>query len=50
MGFWDRYICYQPFTEDLGQEGCDVGLQDNGRLLFLVGAPRDINTGNFSIA
>lgn len=38
-----------PFTEDLGQEGCDVGLQDNGRLLFLVGAPRDINTGNFPL-
>ena len=38
-----------PFTEDLGQEGCDVGLQDNARLLFLVGAPRDINTGNFPL-
>ena len=38
-----------PFTEDLGQEGCDVGLQDKGRLLFLVGAPRDTNTGNFPL-
>ena len=38
-----------PFTEDLGQEGCDVGLQDNGRLLFLAGAPRDTNTGNFPL-
>ena len=25
-----------PFTET-GQEGCDVGLQENGKLLFLVG-------------
>ncbi|HET9807840.1 MAG TPA: hypothetical protein VFP49_13120 [Nitrososphaeraceae archaeon] len=34
-----------PFT-DTGQAGCDVGLQDDGRLLFLVGSPRDA-TGNF---
>ena len=27
-----------PFTET-GQAGCDVGLQDDGRLLFLVGSP-----------
>ena len=26
-----------PFT-DLDQSGCDVGLQDDGRLLFLVGS------------
>jgi hypothetical protein len=26
-----------PFT-DLGQSGCDVGLQDDGKLLFLVGS------------
>jgi hypothetical protein len=38
-----------PFTEDLGQEGCDVGLQDSGRLLFLAGAPRDPNTGDFPL-
>ena len=38
-----------PFTEDLGQEGCDVGLQDNGRILFLAGAPRDRNTGDFPL-
>jgi hypothetical protein len=35
-----------PFT-DTGQAGCDVGLQDDGRLLFLVGSPRVLNTGNF---
>jgi len=35
-----------PFT-DVGQSGCDVGLQDNGRFLFLVGSPRVLNTGNF---
>ena len=29
-----------PFTET-GQAGCDVGLQDDGRLLFLVGSPSD---------
>ena len=28
-----------PFT-DLGQSGCDVGLQDDGRLLFLVGSAK----------
>lgn len=38
-----------PFTEDLGQEGCDVGLQDNGRILFLAGAPRDPKTGDFPL-
>ena len=37
-----------PFT-DLGQDGCDIGLQDNGRLLFLVVAPRDPNTGDFPV-
>jgi len=37
-----------PFTE-LGQAGCDVGLQDNGRLLFLVGSPRDETTGEFPV-
>jgi hypothetical protein len=35
-----------PFTET-GQAGCDVGLQDDGRLLFLVGSPRDNVTGAF---
>ena len=35
-----------PF-EELGQEGCDVGLQDNGKLLFLVGSPRLNTTGDF---
>ena len=29
-----------PFTET-GQAGCDVGLQDDVRLLFLVGSPSD---------
>ncbi len=33
-----------PFT-DLGQSGCDVGLQDDGRLLFLVGSAKDPETG-----
>ena len=33
-----------PFT-DLGQDGCDVGLQDNGKLLFLVGSVKDPETG-----
>src|SRR5688500_17898068 len=33
-----------PFT-DTGQAGCDVGLQDNNRLLFLVGSSRDSDTG-----
>ena len=37
-----------PFTE-LGQAGCDVGLQDNSRLLFLVGSPRDETTGEFPV-
>ena len=37
-----------PFTE-LGQAGCDVGLQDNGRLLFLVGSPRDETTDEFPV-
>lgn len=44
----DRSVI-NPFTNDLGQDGCDVGLQDNGRLLFLVGAPRDPNTGDFPL-
>ena len=38
-----------PFTADLGQAGCDVGLQDDGRLLFLGGAPRDPHTGDFPV-
>ena len=29
-----------PFTET-GQAGCDVGLQEGGKLLFLVGSPSD---------
>lgn len=33
-----------PFTET-GQEGCDIGLQDNNRLLYLVGSDRDSVTG-----
>ena len=37
-----------PFT-DLSQDGCDIGLQDNGRLLFLVVTPRDPNTGDFPL-
>ncbi len=37
-----------PFT-DLGQDGCNVGLQDDGRLLFLVVSPRDPNTGDFPV-
>jgi hypothetical protein len=35
-----------PFTET-GQAGCDVGLQDDERLLFLVGSSRDNVTGAF---
>ena len=31
-----------PFT-DLGQAGCDVGIQDNGKL-FLVGTTKDVTT------
>ena len=38
-----------PFTDDLSQDCCDVGLQDNDRLLFLVYAPRDPNTGDFPL-
>jgi hypothetical protein len=33
-----------PFTE-VGQDGCDVGLQDNGRFLFLVGSAKNNVTG-----
>ena len=33
-----------PFT-DVGQDGCDVGLQDNGRFLFLVGSAKNNVTG-----
>jgi hypothetical protein len=33
-----------PFT-DLGQDGCDVGLQDNGKFLFLVGSAKNNVTG-----
>jgi hypothetical protein len=32
-----------PFTET-GQKGCDVGLQDDGRLLFLVGTQKNFTT------
>ena len=32
-----------PFTET-GQEGCDVGLQENGKLLFLVGTSKNLTT------
>jgi hypothetical protein len=32
-----------PFTE-LGQAGCDVGLQNNGNLLFLVGTGKNFTT------
>ena len=35
-----------PFT-NTEQAGCDVGLQDNGKLLFLVGSGRDEVTGDF---
>jgi hypothetical protein len=35
-----------PFT-DTGQAGCDVGLQDDGRLLFLVGSFKDPATRDF---
>ncbi len=38
-----------PIFTETGQEGCDVGLQDNGRLLFLVGSPRDQDTGDFLV-
>ena len=38
-----------PFTET-GQAGCDVGLQDGGKLLFLVGSPSEPPlSGNFPI-
>ncbi len=37
-----------PFTE-FDQDGCDVGLQDNGKLLFLVGTGRDEVTGDFPV-
>ena len=32
-----------PF-KDTGQEGCDVGLQENGKLLFLVGTSKNFTT------
>jgi hypothetical protein len=47
-GFGLDTTVVNPFTE-LGQAGCDVGLQDNGRLLFLVGSPRDETTGDFPV-
>ncbi|HET8856154.1 MAG TPA: hypothetical protein VFM28_01370 [Nitrososphaeraceae archaeon] len=47
-GFGLDTTVVNPFTE-LGQAGCDVGLQDNGRLLFLVGSPRDPATGDFPV-
>jgi hypothetical protein len=42
-GFGLDTAVVNPFTE-LGQAGCDVGLQDNGRLLFLVGTTRNFTT------
>jgi hypothetical protein len=30
-----------PF-KDVGQEGCDIGLQDNGKFLFLVGSAKNV--------
>jgi hypothetical protein len=47
-GFGLDTTVVNPFTE-LGQAGCDVGLQDNGRLLFLVGSPIDPTTGEFLV-
>ena len=47
-GFGLDTTVVNPFTE-LGQAGCDVGLQDNGRLLFLVGSPRDETTDEFPV-
>jgi hypothetical protein len=38
-----------PFTEDLGQESCDLGLQENSSILFLAPGPRDSNTGDFPL-
>jgi hypothetical protein len=35
-----------PFT-DTGQAGCDIGLQDDNTLLFLVGSFKDPATGDF---
>ena len=35
-----------PFT-DTGQAGCDIGLQDDNTLLFLVGSLKDPATGDF---
>jgi hypothetical protein len=45
-GFGLDTTVVNPFTET-GQEGCDVGLQDDGRLLFLVGSPRNSTTDEF---
>ncbi|HJU59918.1 MAG TPA: hypothetical protein VJ583_09215, partial [Nitrososphaeraceae archaeon] len=42
-GFGLDTTVVNPFTE-LGQAGCDVGLQDNGRLLFLVGTNKNFTT------
>jgi hypothetical protein len=47
-GFGLDTTVINPFTE-LGQAGCDVGLQDNGRLLFLVGSPINETTGEFPV-
>ena len=42
-GFGLDTTVVNPFTE-LGQAGCDVGLQDNGKLLFLVGTSKNFTT------
>jgi len=47
-GFGLDTTVVNPFTE-LGQAGCDVGLQDNGRLLFLVGSPKNETTNEFLV-
>ena len=48
MGIWNRYNrCKSIYP--VGEDGCDIGLQDNGRLLFLVVAQRDPNTGDFPV-
>jgi hypothetical protein len=44
----DRTQENNPFT-NTEQAGCDVGLQDNGKLLFLVGSGRDPVTGDFPV-
>ena len=44
----DRTEENNPFT-NTEQAGCDVGLQDNGELLFLVGSGKDPVTGEFPV-